>query len=105
MGVGHQNENQHAAWITTLKRKLAKNGIEMDEDACMYSCRHTYAKRTLQGYWTGQPTNIETLSQLTRNSRDVCWAQWCDTYTEPLWKSAQADLCVPKLNTPPTKGL
>ena len=79
------------ASFNRLKKKLLKHGFELDEDACMYSTRHTYAKRTLQGYWTGQPTNIETLSLLMGNSREVCWehyAQWCDTYTDPLWKSA-----------------
>ena len=30
----------------------------------------------------------------------MSWAQWCDTYTEPLWKSALA----PELNNPLTKG-
>ena len=36
-----------------LKYKLEKQGVEFDPDCCMYSCRHTYAKRTLEGYWTG----------------------------------------------------
>jgi integrase len=79
------------AAFNRLKKKLAKNGIHLDGGACMYSCRHTYAKRALQGYWSGQPTNIETLALLMGNSREVCWehyTEWCDTYTEPLWKSA-----------------
>jgi hypothetical protein len=74
-----------------LKHRLARHGIHLDDDACMYSCRHTYAKRTLAGHWTGKPTNIETLSQLMGNSRDVCWehyAEWCETYSDPIWASA-----------------
>ena len=74
-----------------LRKRLARNGIELDEDACMYSTRHTYAKRTLSGYWTGKPTTIEQLAELMGNTREVCWehyASWCDAYTDPLWESA-----------------
>lgn len=74
--------------FSALRARLKKHGILLDDHACMYSCRHTFAKRTLGGYWTGRPTNIETLSHLMGNSRDVCWehyAEWCDTYTDPLW--------------------
>ncbi|MDB5391206.1 MAG: hypothetical protein JWM11_6852, partial [Planctomycetaceae bacterium] len=37
------------------KAKLKQQGIQLNQDACMYSCRHTYAKRTLEGYWSGNP--------------------------------------------------
>jgi hypothetical protein len=33
-----------------LKNRLIKKGVKFDDDACIYSCRHTYAKRTLSGY-------------------------------------------------------
>ncbi len=75
----------------TLKNKLAQQGIEFDKDAVMYSCRHTYAKRVLQGFWSGKPTNIETLAKLMGNSPQVCrdhYLQWCDSYSEPLWDNA-----------------
>jgi integrase len=71
-----------------LKKRLAKKGIELDDDCCMYSCRHTFAKRTLQGYWTGKPTNIETLAKLMGNSPQVCrehYLQWSDIDNEHLW--------------------
>jgi len=74
-----------------LKRRLAKKGVKFDDDCCMYSCRHTYAKRVLQGYWSGKPTNIETLARLMGNSPDVChthYLLWSDSYSEPLWESA-----------------
>ena len=74
-----------------MKNRCAKKGIEFDVDTCMYSCRHTYAKRTLQGYWTGKQTNIETLARLMGNSPQVCrdhYLQWTETYNEPLWESA-----------------
>jgi hypothetical protein len=73
------------------KKRLAKKGIEFDKDACMYSCRHTYAKRILQGFWSGKQTNIETLARLMGNSPQVCrdhYLQWTETYNEPLWESA-----------------
>ena len=74
-----------------LKRKLARQGVMLDDDAVMYSCRHTYAKRILQGFYSGKPTNIETLAKLMGNSPQVCrdhYLQWCDHYSEPLWDSA-----------------
>jgi integrase len=74
-----------------LKNNLIKEGLEFDADACMYSCRHTYAKRVLQGYWSGKATNIETLAKLMGNSPQVCrdhYLQWCESYAEPLWESA-----------------
>ena len=71
-----------------IKGRLAKKGVKLDPDACLYSSRHTFAKRTLGGYWTGQPTTIEVLAGLMGNSRQVAWehyGKWCESYTEPLW--------------------
>lgn len=71
-----------------LGRCRRKAGIEFDSDICPYSMRHTYAKRTLGGYWTGRPASIEQLCGLMGNSRQVAWetyAQWCDAYSDPLW--------------------
>jgi integrase len=73
-----------------LRERLEKKGIKLDRDACLYSSRHTYAKRTLQGYWSGKATNIETLARLMGNTPEVCrehYLQWCDHYTEPLWEA------------------
>ena len=69
-----------------LKKRLSSKGIKLDTDACLYTCRHTFAKRMLGGYW-GKPTTIEVVAGLMGNSRQVCWdhyAQWCDGYTDPL---------------------
>jgi hypothetical protein len=77
--------------FTRLRKRLAKKGVVLDDDACMYSCRHTYAKRALSGYWAGKPSTIERLAALMGNTREVCWehyAGWCDAYTDPLWESA-----------------
>lgn len=74
-----------------FRRTKLRTGLKFDADCCMYSTRHTYAKRTLQGYWTGRQTNIETLARLMGNSPEVCrehYLQWTDTYNEPLWESA-----------------
>jgi len=73
-----------------LRHRLEAKGMEFDADCCMYSCRHTYAKRTLQGYWTGKPTNIETLAKLMGNTPQVCrehYLQWCESYNEVLWEN------------------
>ena len=54
----------------------------------LHTCRHTFAKRILSGYYTGESASIETLAGLMGNTPKVCWdqyAQWCDEYNEPLW--------------------
>ena len=52
-----------------LKRKLAKKGIKLDTDACLYSTRHTFAKRTIGGFWTDKPATIEQVAGLMGNSQ------------------------------------
>ena len=76
--------------FSRLKDKLAAKGIELDADACLYSCRHTYAKRMLGGYWTGEPITLEILAGLMGNTPQVCYdhyAKWCGDYIAPLWKA------------------
>ncbi len=66
-----------------LKKKL-----DLLNDRCMYACRHTFAKRTLSGYYTGKSVSIEVLAGLMGNTPTVCWrhyAQWADDYNAPLW--------------------
>lgn len=74
-----------------LKKKLEQKKIRLDSDACMYSCRHTYAKRTLEGYWTGKPASISSLARLMGNSVQVCIAhylQFSIADNEMLWGAA-----------------
>lgn len=71
-----------------VRRKLKKKGIALDKDACVYSFRHTYAKRCLDGYWTQKPISVETLSKLMGNSVEICrehYLAWDQRYTEQLW--------------------
>jgi integrase len=82
--------NLTTAFIRLRRRVEKKEQIQFDPDVCMYTCRHAYAKRTLQGYWTGKATTVETLAKLLGNTPQVCWkhyVQWCDSYTEPLWEA------------------
>jgi integrase len=82
--------NLTTAFIRLRRRVEKKEQIQFDADVCMYTCRHTYAKRTLQGYWTGKATTVETLAKLLGNTPQVCWkhyVQWCDSYAEPLWEA------------------
>ena len=79
----------HSAF-TKLRRKLIREKVPIERNDVMYTCRHTYAKRMLSGYWTGKALTIEFLAALMGNSPKICWehyAQWCDKYTEPLWES------------------
>ncbi len=65
-----------------------KKKLDLPPDRCMYSCCHTFAKRTLSGYYTGRQVTIEVLAGLMGNSPRVCWehyAQWADQYISPLW--------------------
>ena len=74
--------------FTRAKNRAKK--AKFDDDSCLYSCRHTYAKRVLTGYWTGKPVSIELLAMLMGNSPAVCRAnylQWSDSYTAPLWEA------------------
>ncbi|MBS0264883.1 MAG: hypothetical protein JSS02_23305 [Planctomycetes bacterium] len=70
------------------KARIQKNGVVLDDDACMYSCRHTYAKRVLEGYWTGKPTSIKTLARLMGNTVQVCidhYLQFSEADNEMVW--------------------
>jgi len=72
----------------TIKKKLGWDKDAEKKHLSLYTCRHTFAKRVLSGYWTGEPATIETLAGLMGNTPKVCWdhyAQWCDEYNEPLW--------------------
>jgi len=71
-------------------RKLKEAGkIAIDlGNATMYSTRHTFAKRTLGGYWSGKPCTLEQLAARMGNTREVCWrhyAKWCEAYSDPIW--------------------
>jgi len=46
-----------------LKKKLG-----LSKDKCLYVARHTFAKRTLSGYYTGKPVTIEVLAGLLGNT-------------------------------------
>lgn len=65
-----------------------KEKLKLADDRVTYTCRHTFAKRTLSGYYTGQAVTIEVLAGLMGNTPKVCWdhyAQWVDDYNDPLW--------------------
>jgi len=79
--------------VKGVESKMKKQGtrIDFDPDLCMYSTRHTYAKRMLQGYWTGKPVPIEILAQLMGNSVQVCrdhYLKWTESMNEALWAMA-----------------
>jgi integrase len=76
--------------FTRLMARVQRKGVTLDADACIYSFRHTYAKRTLEGFWTGRPTTIETLARLMGNTPQVCWnhyVQWSPTHNKALWEA------------------
>lgn len=73
------------------KARVEAKGVQLDSDACMYSCRHSYAKRTLEGYWSVKPASIKTLARLMGNSVQVCiqhYLQFSEADNEMLWGAA-----------------
>lgn len=76
--------------FSCLKRRLIEKGHKFSADDCLYSTRHTFAKRMLGGYWTGKPATIETVAGAMGNSRQVAWetyGKWCESYDDPLWEA------------------
>ena len=85
------NRKSLSSRFRTIRDKLIEQGVEFDEDCCLYSCRHTYAKRTLEGYWSGKPCTIETLARLMGNSPQVCrehYLKWSTVDNDPIWEVA-----------------
>ncbi|WP_425616689.1 tyrosine-type recombinase/integrase [Anatilimnocola sp. NA78] len=58
--------------------KNAQKTIQFDADVCLYSCRHTFAKRALTGFWSGKPINMELLATLMGNTPKVCAEHYAD---------------------------
>ncbi len=77
-----------------LKRRLQRKGVTPAEPFIPYTCRHTYAKRRLGGYW-GPAITLEVLAQLMGNTPKIAfdhYAAWREAYTDPLWNAiAQVD--------------
>jgi integrase len=70
-----------------LRQKLIRKKVPIEPTDVMYTCRHTFAKRQLGGYWTDKPVSIEVLAGLMGNTPKVCWehyGQWHQKYAEPL---------------------
>lgn len=79
--------------VKRVDGEMKKKGtpIDFDPDLRMYSTRHTFAKRMLQGYWSGKPVPIEILAQLMGISVQICrdhYLQWTDSMNEALWALA-----------------
>jgi len=74
-----------------LKRRLQKKEVTPDEPLIPYTCRHTYAKRMLGGFW-GAPVTLEVLAGLMGNTPAICrhhYAKWSQQYTDPFWTAIQ----------------
>jgi len=72
------------------RKRAERDGMTFDADCCLYSTRHTFAKRVLTGYWTGKPCSIEVLATLMGNSPSICrryYLEWAEEYAEPLWQA------------------
>lgn len=73
-----------------MKKALAWNHDPDKKHLSFYTCRHTFAKRMLSGYWTGQSGTIETVAGLLGNSPSICfkhYASWSDAYNAPLLRA------------------
>ncbi len=77
----------------TIKKRLAKDGTKLDDDACIYATRHTRAKRLLEGTATGRPVSIQTVATMLGNSVEVCqkhYGNWDKAATEHIWAALQS---------------
>jgi integrase len=75
-------------YFNMIQRLWEAKGYKFPAGLRLYSCRHTFAKDTLQGKYTGKPVSIMTLSQLMGNSPRVCeryYAKYAEGYVEHLW--------------------
>ncbi len=69
---------------------VLRKKIGLPKEKSLYAARHTFAKRTLSGFYTGKPVSIEVLAGLMGNTPSVAWrhyAQWADEYNSPLWEA------------------
>jgi integrase len=76
----------------TIKKRLAKEGVKLDDDACIYSTRHTRAKRLLEGKVTGRPVSIQTVAKMLGNGVEVCqkhYGKWDQAADEHIWAALQ----------------
>jgi integrase len=77
--------------FTRLRRRVERlEGLQFDTDTRMNTCRHTYAKRCLEGYWSGKPITLQTLAQLMGNTVQVCidhYLRWCKSEDQRLWEA------------------
>lgn len=85
------NEKTLSEGFRRAKRKALASGATFDDDVCLYSCRHTYAKRTL----TTLPINMSMLAALMGNTVDICQKHYADLTKENagvndlLWAALQ----------------
>ncbi len=72
-----------------LRGVLKRLKVEYVKPLIPYTCRHTYAKRMLGGFW-GPPVTLEVLAGLMGNSPATCWkhyAKWSQQYVDPFWNA------------------
>jgi integrase len=70
-----------------LQKRLRRHGVTPDEPIVPYTCRHTFAKRMLSGYW-GTPVSLEVLAGLMGTTQTTClqqYAQWSEQNPDILW--------------------
>ena len=54
-----------------LKNRLRKHGITPEEPFIPYTCRHTFAKRMMEGYWA-PPVTFGVLAELMGITYETC---------------------------------
>jgi integrase len=97
-GPLYRNSDGEAWIVNSMSRAFRRAldrakaaGVKFDDDVCLYTCRHTFAKRALIGHWTGKPINMELLAGLMGNTPAVCAEHYADilkelsSHKELLW--------------------
>ncbi|MFC1597663.1 tyrosine-type recombinase/integrase [Planctomycetota bacterium] len=78
------------ARFLSLKKKLGWDQDPKKKGFSCYTCRHTFARRMLSGFWNGgEGCSIETLAELIGDTPKVAFdhygREWGQHYQEPLW--------------------
>lgn len=69
------------------KQRAEERGVRFDDGTSIYTCRHTFAKRCLNGTW-GNKISLVLLAQFMGNSVEVCrqnYLNWSDEAITHEW--------------------
>lgn len=66
--------NKLSLQFRQARERAEKKGMTFDPETCLYACRHTYAKRMLEGdfFEDQRKVTVQTLAKFMGNTPKVC---------------------------------